>query len=299
MPISRAYKYADYINLPGKQYTWLIKPIIPVGGKVNLYGDSKAGKSYAALQLCAALTGGLPDFLGLKPSRIGEVLYIQLDTPGGLWKERLTEIQSSGYANLSDITFADKDTLDCWPFDIHNPEHWQAVRGEVNRIKPIAVVADVIREFHHGNEDKNDVMKEVIGKLETVSRPAALILIAHSRKPNAEVKPSIINDIRGSNYIPGAVDTIIKLTAKQRGKVGRLEYVGRAAEHTRIPLQRLENGLWQVRPNDPLPEPDPVEEALKLVLKDSSLTSRASQTVKLAELTGLSIAEAKKRLLAS
>jgi hypothetical protein len=242
----KSYLYDDYIQLPGQEFEWLIDPIVPVGGKVLIYAESKVGKSFAALQLAAAVSGTEPDWLGLRPNTTGPVLYIQLDTPSGIWKERIRDSVAAGDLKPQKTYFADKETFD-WPFDITNPDNWVSLRTECDRIKPVMVIIDVIREFHGGNEDKNDVMREVIQRLEAAVRPAALVLIGHNKKPNAEYPSNLINGWRGSNYVPGSADTIIKFVAYKGGQIGTMTYEGRKAKRTRVKLQRTETGTWVVR----------------------------------------------------
>src|SRR3990167_6684502 len=95
---------ADYLALPRNAENWLLRPLLPVGGSMILYGDPKVGKSYAALQLAVALTGDGPDeWLGFPTGQAGPVVYVHLDTPRSLWAERLEELKREGHPIESDL----------------------------------------------------------------------------------------------------------------------------------------------------------------------------------------------------
>ena len=269
----RSYSVSEYLALPREAETWLVRPLIPVSGRVNLYGDSKVGKSYAAIQLCAAIAGNIPDWLGFSIPTHGPVLYVQLDTPRSLWIARIEEVQNAGFP-LDNIHFADRESLDAWPFDISRPDHYYRLREEVSRVQPVAVVIDTLREAHAADENSATDMQPVTARLTSAVRPAALILVSHSRKANPEFGPDLINDQRGSNYIPGAMDAIIRFTKKH------VIYTGRACEEGSIKLRRLDCGLWE-------PERDPaLDQHIAAVLADASVTSLAARARLLAGLSG-------------
>ena len=277
-PVQRGGQYSypldEYLHLPRESCTWLVRPLIPVGGRVNLYGDSKVGKSFAALQLAAAISGGIPDWLGFAVPSHGPVLYVQLDTPRSLWLDRLDDCLAAGF-DFSRIHFADRESLDAWPFNIARDDHYRRLRAEVSAIAPVAVIIDVIKEAHAADENSSTEMQPIIARLTAAVRPAALIIISHSRKANYETGPDLINDNRGSNYIPGAMDAIIRFTKKH------MMYTGRACEEGSIKLDRLDCGLWT-------PAQDNIDTAVAAVLADTSLPTLRARARALSERTGKS-----------
>ena len=269
-----SYSLEDYLNLPRESQTWLVRPLIPVGGRCNLYGDAKVGKSFAALQLASAISGGIPDWLGFDVPARGPVVYVQLDTPRSLWLDRISEVNSDGF-DLSGIHWADRESLDAWPFNIGRDDHYFRLRAEIARVAPVAVIIDTLKESHGANENEATEIQVVIARLTAAVQPAALILVSHSRKANYEAGPDLINDQRGSNYIPGAMDAIIRFTKKH------MMYTGRACEEGSIKLRRLDCGLWQ-------PEQDEVDAAVRVVLADATLTTISARARELAGKTGKS-----------
>lgn len=270
----RSYPCAEYLSLDRTEALWLVKPLIPVGGAANIFGPPKSGKSYGVIQLAAAMSGGVPDWFGFPCITTGPVLYVQLDTPQGLWKDRLDTITSSGY-NMNNVYFADRESLDTWPFDIMIEAHFAKLRAEVDRIQPLAVIIDTVKEAHQSDENDATAMQIVYGRLVAATRPAALITISHARKAQLDSGPDLMNDNRGSGYVAGRMDAIVRWTKKH------IIYVGRAVEEGSIKLKRLDNGLWA-------PEADENSAHVAAVQADASLTTTSAKAKALALRTGKS-----------
>lgn len=237
LPVLQA---ADYLALPKQADDWLLKPLLPAGGSMILYGDPKVGKSYAALQLALTLTGaGKKDWLGFPLSGSGRVVYVQLDTPRSLWAERLEALKLAGHP-IDALHLADRETLETWPFDILREDHENLLRSALAPIKPVAVIIDTLKESNTGEENSSTEMQKVIAKLTSATQPAALILISHSRKGNPEFGPDLMSDQRGSGYVVGKMDAICRMSKKA------LYYTGRAIEEGSIKLDRAEDGFWEV-----------------------------------------------------
>ena len=250
----RLVRGSDYLALPRQSETWLLEPVLPTSGSMLLYGDPKVGKSFAALQLAAALSDGA-DWLGYRSLRPCSVVYIQLDTPRSLWADRVGQLKTSGLSTDA-IWFADRETLGTWPFDILDSSHqmllYDALQGieNVNQVTgeitkgPDCVIIDTLRESHRGDENDATDMQKVMSHWTAVVKPAALIMVAHGRKSSLERGSSLINDNRGSNYVVGAVDAIAHMTAKG------LEIGGRALDEAFIALERQPNGTWELQDRD-------------------------------------------------
>lgn len=209
-----------------------------------LYGDPKIGKSFASLQLaCDIVTGGR--WLGEFPVRTtGPVICIQCDTPRSLWAKRLEELIAAGHP-LHAIRIADKEVLGCFPLDIMNPEHVARLTRSLALLKPVAVIFDTLREIHGLDENSSTDMKNVIAALAACVAPAALILISHSRKPSQEAGSGadLINDQRGTGYVVGRMDAIVRFSKT------KVRFQGRATEEGTIQLERRDDCLWY-----PIPE---------------------------------------------
>lgn len=203
-----------------------------------LYGDPKVGKSYAALQLADAVQNG-DSWLGF-PTRAAKVVYVQLDTPRNVWQARLRELQSKGHL-ISLPSFADRETLEAWPFDILNPTHLIMLRDELQALKPDLVIVDTLRESHSADENDSTEMQEAIAALVAATQPAALCLISHARKPSQDQDFSLMGDNRGSSYVVGRMDAIVRFTPK----TARVS--GRSIEEHSLDLERQDSGFWEVQ----------------------------------------------------
>lgn len=265
---------SDYLSLPRAPKTWLVEPLIPAGGHALLYGDPKVGKSYAALQLAFAIQTGA-SWLGFPIRTNGNVAYIQLDTPRSLWALRLETLAKDGYP-VETVSFADRETLECYPFNILDTHHADVLKTALQTINPVAVIIDTLRESCTGSEENDSTaMQQVLAALTDVVSPAALIIVSHSRKSGGEDGPNLINDNRGSGYIPGRVDAIIRFTPRT------IYYTGRAIEAGSIRLSREENGLWT-------PDNAEVERHIEAVLLDPAYPSLNAKAEALSRLVGKS-----------
>lgn len=253
----------DYLNLPSDQETWLLKPLIPSGGAALVYGDSKIGKTFAAIQLSLALSGAYDDWLGFAVVQPGPICYLQFDTPRSLFTLRLADLRREGLP-IHILNLADRETLEFFPFDILQPQHTRYLRSIIAPFNPVAVVIDTLREVHSGDEDSSTVMRNVISNLVAATTPAALILISHARKPNIDTGKNLMADMRGSSYVVGRMDAIMRFTRKG------LYYQGRAIEEGHIKLSRQDNGLW-------LPDNTDDQAIIEEVLVDASLTTMRAQ----------------------
>ncbi len=267
----------DYLKLPRDRETWLIKPLIPTSGAALLYGDPKVGKSYMGIQLALALSGQSSDWLGFPIGQVGKVLYLQLDTPRSVWAVRFYEMLQRGKLQYesSKLLLADRESIAYYPFDILQPLHMKYLRDIIQEHTPTAVIVDTLRESHSGDEDSSTVARNVIGNLVGACHPAALIVISHGRKPNPDMDKDLLADHRGSSYITGRMDAIMRLTKT------RLYYTGRSIEAGDIKVQRTDNGLWQ-------PVPDEVGPMIAKVMADVSIPSLRGKARVLATLVGKS-----------
>lgn len=271
-PSPKIVSGSDYINLPSTPSTWLIEPLLPASGAMLLYGESKGGKSFAALQLAESVQSGTPWF-GF-PTRKGTVVYIQLDTPRNVWQDRIGKLVRC-QAMTALPYFADRETLDAWPFDILNPDHLVMLRDALQTISPDLVVIDTLRESHSGDENDSTEMQQVIAGLVAATKPAAFAVISHSRKPNQDDGFSLMNDNRGSSYVVGRMDAIVRFTPKT------VRISGRSIEEHSLDVERLDSGFWEV--NDLA-----MTKAVDDIIIDHTVTSIRMKAKLLAERIGKS-----------
>lgn len=233
---------SDYLAQPRNAETFLIEPLLPLGGAMTIYGDPKVGKSYAGIQLAVAIVSG-HEWLGFPVRQRGKVVYVQLDTPRSLWADRLDQLREGGVC-VESIHFADRETLNTWPFDIMNPEHFQVLSSALAAIQPVAVIIDTLKETNQVEENSNTESQKVVAALTAATQPAALILIHHGRKPNPEHPDEIRTGARGAGYLVGKMDAIVHFGKKS------IHYIGRAIEEGSVRLDRLDNGFWALQTDE-------------------------------------------------
>ena len=267
--ISGFVSTAEYLTLPCADQTWVVEDLIPTG---------KTRKSYLALQIAAAVSTGARYLLGFPILTHGPVAYLQLDTPRALWKARLEEVTELGL-DVTQMKHADRE-LAPYPYDILRPDHASWLHHYLLPISPVLTIFDVTRELHRGNEDSSEQMQKVVSALVEAVSPSALLLVSHTRKPTIDASghthENLIADARGSSYIPGRMDCIIKATRKM------LIYKGRTADERRLRVHFPTKRLWALHVDEE------VSNAVKSVLRDNTLGSMLQRAEALGQRIGRS-----------
>lgn len=228
----KLYTLDEYFALPGAPDAWIIEDILPASGRLLFYAQPKFGKSYCALQLAAAVGDpAATDFLGLPIHSHGPVAYIQIDTPRGLWRERIHDHFLAQGFTFKNVLFCDRQ-ITPFPFNILLEGH-QWLRAVCDEHRPVLVILDTIRETHMGDENDSGHMKNVLSLITAAIGDAALMLISHDRKNQNDGGDNLFAGHRGSTYIVGAADVVM------RGKnPTTLEYQGRATGLEAISVAR-------------------------------------------------------------
>jgi len=239
----------DFVLMPNLSIAEIIPDFLPVGGKVALNGAPKVGKSFLALQMAQAVADG-STFLGKPVTAAGPVMYFQLDTPPGLWKKRLLDIQHHGFLidGQHGLYFSD-------PFDRHTPSrvnifnttHFNWMASQIAAVNPILIVIDVLAKIHNRNENLQQDMAEIFAALDHLRDRRAILIVGHTAKPNlmpgaGSHTPSMAG--RGSNFQGGDTDQNILLRRTQCSQ-GALEWEGRlGASQAPLALAQEPCGVW-------------------------------------------------------
>ena len=262
-----------------------MKKLIPVGGFVNLYGKPKTGKSFAALGLADAVANGSASWMGFDVIRTGPVGYLQIDTPRSAWAMRLNNIKAAGF-DLSNIYFADR-LIAPYPFNILDPECHKWLKAMTEQVKPILMIIDTLREVHEEDENDSGQMKRVITAIDTAcGEGVAKVLVSHSRKDNPMSGENIMDDVRGSSYVPGKMDTVMKLTDRY------MMWDGRSVEEGKLKITKDE-GTGMILPDG---IEDAILQAAKVVIKTMAGQSMAAMARAVAKATGAGEHTCRRRL---
>lgn len=227
------HKTSDYLALPHAPEAWIVQDLLPVGGSMNVYGKPKVGKSFLCLQLAEAIADpAINDFLGYPILTHGPVVYLQADTPRGLWRLRIMQFFTNVGRPLNGVYFADKEILP-YPFDITDKaganRKW--LKDALAEVNPVAVFIDTLREVHMGDENDSGHMQNVVNSIAEACRPAAIVLISHSRKTTPDGAHDLMNEGRGSSYTSGRMDCIMKVAPT------KLYFQGRAIPETTLAIE--------------------------------------------------------------
>lgn len=187
----------------------LIDGVLRQGHKMLIAGPSKAGKSYALIELCAAIAEGKPWF-GWQCAQ-GRVLYVnlELDRPSALHRFR------DVYAALG------------WaPTNINNIDVWN-LRGKsvpMDKLAPklirrsakkdyIAVVIDPIYKVITGDENSADQMAAFCNSFDLVaSQLGCAVIYCHHHSKGAQGSKRSMDRASGSGVFARDPDALIDMS---------------------------------------------------------------------------------------
>lgn len=231
-----AYPIEEYVNLLPPQEVWVWDGILPVSGAALLFAKQKIGKSFLALGLAEAVADPqIHSFMGQAIGLHGPVLYIQLDTPRGLWiKNYIKNVVTP--AARQNIYILDREMDDIpMPFDIRNRACQLWIREQVDKIKPVLVIFDTFRRVHRCDENDNTQMAIIYDVLVNLSKPAAMLLLTHQKKLQQEGEEA---SARGASSVAGAVDCLIHMTKK------RLKFEARSDIEEELKIFQQDDGTF-------------------------------------------------------
>lgn len=237
-----------YLQLPKAPHPWVVERLIPVGGLVNVFGKPKTGKSFFALGLAQAIINGDADWQGYPIQQHGPVAYLQIDTPREEWHSRLSKLHFQPPSATQTLWMADMWQVPEFPFNILNPQRTEVrwLKESLATIQPVLTIIDTLREVHGGDENDSTTMRNVLAELVGACRPSAILLLSHARKDSiltTNGEEDLMDQGRGSSYVAGRMDVVIKLTPK------RMVFKGRATGQTiETIMQDPNTGLIVVEP---------------------------------------------------
>lgn len=152
--------------------TFLVDPYVPAGGIIFLYGKTSIGKSPLTWELARCVAGGVP-FLGC-PTRMGTVLYLEVDTPAPLVRERLKVAPTPpGWI----MAFAR-------PFNILAPYDAtvMALKAVAHDVRPNLVIVNTLRKAHWADDRESHIPGRIYGAFQSLFPGAAVWFNHHDKK---------------------------------------------------------------------------------------------------------------------
>lgn len=253
---------------------------------------NNTGKSFIALDWAFAVAAGKATWFGYEIQKPGPVMYLQIDTPREEWARR-NEHGAQMYA-LDDMPLyiADMWLIPQYPMDILEQTRMNVkwLKDQVEKIQPVLIVIDTLREVHSGDEDNSTVMRNVISEIVGACRPAAVVLVSHARKDQAGFGDvggdDLMDQARGSSYVAGRMDVIVKVTAR------RMQFKGRATGQVTENLSQDPLTGWiKIERDD-----DGSDEMIEALYKEFPKDSVHKQAQRLADRKKYSLSTATRRI---
>lgn len=153
---------------------WLIEPYLPVEGIVLLHGKFSLGKSPMIWKFAQCVSEGV-EFFGCAPERTGNVLYVEIDEPLIVTKDRLS---------LLDPMPRNVHVLGMKPFNIIqlSMEDEEKFREANDELKPLVVMVNSLRKCHSLDDKDSATPSKVYGKWQELFPSSCLIFVHHDKK---------------------------------------------------------------------------------------------------------------------
>lgn len=187
----------------------LIEGVLRQGHKMMLAGPSKAGKSFALIELCCAIAEGR-EWLGRRCAQ-GRVLYVNLELDPASALRRFRDVYGAlGWepANVANI--------DVWnlrgravPMDRLAPS---LIRRAL-RVRPIAIVIDPIYKVITGDENSADQMAAFCNQFDSVAQQVGCAVIyCHHHSKGFQGNKRSMDRASGSGVFARDTDALLDMT---------------------------------------------------------------------------------------
>jgi RecA-family ATPase len=215
--------------------------VLPVKGKMIIFGDPKTNKSYVALNIGLALARGKNIFdatcrsgaVLLPVSEPYSVLYVEQEIGEDGLRERLKTMT----AECGEVPFYIK-TRDL-DLRMDTRQGREAIHAEIEAVRPKVIILDPLAKFHLSDENSAQQMSAVmrVGDHWIEEFDIALIYIHHAGKETAFVSRKGGQRLRGSSALFGDADALV-------------EVIRKSASHHKEPVLELN---FELRRGEPLP----------------------------------------------
>ena len=153
---------------------WLIEPYLPVEGIVLLHGKFSLGKSPLIWKLAQCVSEGV-DFFGCTPERTGNVLYVEIDEPLIVTKDRLSKLnpmpRNVHILGMKPFNVLQLETLDEEKFREANDD-----------VAPTVVLVNSLRKCHTMDDKDSATPSKVYGAWQDLFPKSCLVFVHHDKK---------------------------------------------------------------------------------------------------------------------
>lgn len=205
-----------------RESAWLVKGLIPERSLMAIYGPSRAGKSFLALEWALRLASG-DDVLGMRARRVG-VAYVAPEAPNGVRKRVRAWMQERGGDDVipfaligRSVDFTAPETEDV----AEVIELLQAARiefSEHGETLGLVFVDTLARAMPGADENVGSDMGRAIAALEEIGRAlgVTVCMVHHTGKEASR-------GLRGHSSLFAALDCAIELTLDDEAGNRRLK----------------------------------------------------------------------------
>lgn len=207
----------------------LIQGVLRKGHKLLLSGPSKAGKSYALIELCIAIAEGVP-WMGL-PCATGGVLYVNLELDRASCLHRFQEVyQAMG------IQPRNPDAIDVWnlrgrscPMDKLAPK---LIRRALKK-GYTAVIIDPIYKVITGDENSADQMAAFCNQFDRIATElGCAVIYCHHHSKGSQGQKNSMDRASGSGVFARDPDALLDMIELEIPTQTRDEMLNRVTRET-------------------------------------------------------------------
>ena len=193
----------------------LIRGVLRMGHKMLISGPSKAGKSFALIELCIAIAEGLP-WMGF-PCEQGKVLYVNLELDAASCLHRFADVYKAYGVNPVDRHAVN---IDVWNLRGHSAPMDKLAPKLIRRAAKkayTAIVIDPIYKIITGDENSADQMAAFCNQFDKVATElGCAVIYCHHHSKGAQGHKNAQDRSSGSGVFardPDAVLDMIQLPA--------------------------------------------------------------------------------------
>jgi hypothetical protein len=194
----------------GEGVSWLIPDVLPANGVCMIYGPSRSGKTFMALDMAFAISRGTP-WRG-KPTQQGRVVYVAAEGAVG-FRKRMRAFAQHHDIDLADIEFYGVDAAPSMLERSQMSKLTEYVNG-LQGPTPLTVFDTVAQVTAGGNENSGEDMGRALRNVQDYGKAVhgGVLLLHHTGKD--EERGS-----RGWSGILGALDAELRVSSSGDDRV--------------------------------------------------------------------------------
>lgn len=200
----------------------LINGVLRQGHKLMLSAPSKAGKSFALIELAFAIAEGR-EWFG-NPCRQGRVLYLNMEIDKASFVNRINKI----YGKLSPARKTHKDNIVIWNLRGYAAPLDKLCDSIIEQGKGFsAIIIDPLYKVMMGSENDNSEMARMVSQFDRIaSETGASVVVCHHFAKGFGGDKSVIDRGAGAGVFARDPDAILMMTPLEDKENGfRIEYV--------------------------------------------------------------------------